>query len=75
MVHDERTVHILYAMWMFDCRKKKDPDLEKKYAFVKEILGRIGIDNGEKFDAVYERFCRRDDELNARGNYLEPCDD
>lgn len=75
MVHDERMVHIGYALWMFELRKAKDPDLEKKYKLVKVILDRLGYESGEKFDAVYEGICRREDERRAKGNYLEPCYD
>lgn len=75
MVFAEEQVHILYALWMFELRKAKDPDLEKKYELVKVILGRLGYENGEKFDAAYEKICRREDERDAKGNYFEPCYD
>lgn len=54
MITEDRIVKILYAAWICELRKNKDPDYELKVALIKEIMNRFGVEGMEDFDEYVE---------------------
>ena len=59
MITEDRVARVLFAMWICELRKQKDPDYDLKVATIKEIMNRYGVEGMEGFDDQVEDYWKR----------------